>query len=159
MSVSRIRQRENRGLPFVGRDLHPRLDAVQRVDDRQPIEARLFDPIVAGAAGRLEADRPGRFALLADIEEVAARLQRIERPADEIDRAAAPLGAHDEGRAPAVAQDFKPDRAVVEDVSVGPAREFGRRALRARERASRPSGGPWPRMATEAAAMIATAAA
>ena len=63
------------------------------MDDRKAIEARLLDPIVAGASRRLEADRPGRFAVLADVKKMAARLQRIERPAEEIDRAAAALGA------------------------------------------------------------------
>src|SRR5208337_5037981 len=74
------------GLPLVGADLHARLDAVQRVDDREAIEARLFDPIVAGAPRRLEADRPRLRALLAEVEEMAARLQRVERATEEVDR-------------------------------------------------------------------------
>ena len=89
-------------------------NAVQRVDDRETVEAGLLDPIVAGAPRRLEADRPGRAALLAEIEKMAARLQRVERPAEEVDRDAAALGAHDESRAAAVALNFHPDGAVVE---------------------------------------------
>ena len=62
------------------------------MDDREAVEARLLETIVARAPRRLEADRPRRNAVLNDVEEMAAGLQRIERPTDEIDRAAAALG-------------------------------------------------------------------
>ena len=58
----------------IGRDLHARFDPVQRVDDRETVEAWLLDPIVARAPRRFKADRPGRLVLLAHIEEMAARL-------------------------------------------------------------------------------------
>ena len=102
------------------------------------LKRRLFDPIVARAPRRLEADRPGRLAILAEIEEMAARLQRIERAADEVDRDAAALGAH--RRRPRRARragSSSADRAVVEDVSL---------AAAARVRAGAPaSQGPAPR--------------
>src|ERR1700676_3096197 len=61
---------ENGDFLLVGRDFHPRLDAVQRVDDGEAIEAGFFDPIDARAPGRLEADRPRLLALFAQIEEM-----------------------------------------------------------------------------------------
>ena len=120
---------QDRAAPRIGRDLHPRLDPVQRIDDGKTIEARLLDPIVAGAPRRFEADRPRRLAILAHVEEMAARLQRIERAAIEIDRAAAALGPHDEGRAAAVALNLDPDGAVVEDEAIGAPPKLERRAF------------------------------
>src|ERR1700722_13693811 len=58
----------------IGRNLHARFDPIQRVDDREPVEAWLLDPIVASAPRRFKADRPGRHVLLAHIKEMAARL-------------------------------------------------------------------------------------
>src|ERR1700722_13325403 len=58
----------------VGRNLHARFDLIQGVDDRETVEARLLDPIVASAPSRLKADRPRRLVLLAHIKEMAARL-------------------------------------------------------------------------------------
>ncbi len=98
------------------------------MDDGEAVEARLLDPVLAGAAGGLEADRPGRVAVFRHIEEVSARLQRVERPAYEVDAAAAALRAHDEGRAAAVAEELDPDRAVGEDIGSRIAGELGRRA-------------------------------
>src|SRR5271166_3400259 len=121
---------QNCGLLLVGRRLHPRLDAVQRMDDRETIEARLFDSIVSGPSRRLEADRPRRFPLFADIEEMAARLQRIERAADEIDRAASALLPQHGRSAAAITHDFEADSAVVEDVAFGFAAEFARCAIK-----------------------------
>ena len=90
----------------IGRDLHARFDPVQRVDDRETVEAWLLDPIVARAPRWLKADRPGRLVLLAHIEEMAARLKRIERPAKEVDGEAAALRAHNERRASARRVEF-----------------------------------------------------
>src|SRR5271170_4790817 len=113
----------------IGGDFHPRFDPVQRIDDREAIEARLLDPIVASAPRRLEADRPWRLAVFAQVKKMAARLQRIEWAAEKIDRAAAALGAHDEGRAAAVALNLNPDRAVVEDEAIGAPPKLERRAF------------------------------
>ena len=78
---------QHRRLPAIGGNLHPRLDPVHRMDDDEAVEARLLDAVLAGAPRGLEADRPGRFAVLGHIEEVSVRLQRIERAADEVDAA------------------------------------------------------------------------
>ena len=118
----------------IGRDLHARFDPVQRVDDRETVEAWLLDAIVARAPRRFKADRPGRLVLLAHIEEMAARLKRIERPAKKVDCEAAALRAHDESRAPPVALNLEAHRAVVEGIAFRPSREFKRRAIE-----------PWPR--------------
>ena len=119
---------QHRRLSAIGRNLHPRLDPVQRMDDDQTVEARLLDAVFAGAPRRLEADRPRLFAVLGHVEEVSGRLQRIERTADEVDASAAALRAHDEGRAPAVAKDLDADRAVGKHVGSRIAAKLGRRA-------------------------------
>src|SRR5580704_9574303 len=112
----------------IGRDLHARFDPVQRVDDRETVEACLLDAIIAGAPRRFKADRPGRLVLLAHIKEMAARLKRIERPAKEVDGEAAALRAHNKSCAPAVALNLQPHRAIVERIAFRPPREFERRA-------------------------------
>src|ERR1700760_2749221 len=58
----------------IRRDLHARFDPVQRMHDRETGEAGFLDAVVTRAPRRLEADRPGRLAVLAHIEEMPPRL-------------------------------------------------------------------------------------
>ena len=70
----------------IGAEFHRRAQAVDRIADAEAVEADPLDVVVAGAARRRPADRPRRVAVLAEIEEMAALLQRIERAAEEVDR-------------------------------------------------------------------------
>ncbi len=130
----------------VRRGLHGRAHVVKRVGDDEPIEADLFDPVFAGAARGLVADRPRRLALFAQIEEMPARLQRIERTAGEVDGEAAALVGHDVGRAAPVAHEIEADGAVVEGEAV-------RRSFKRRRSAGEGAGAAAPGFSRARAAM------
>ena len=112
----------------IGAELHRRTHAVDRIADAEAVEADPFDLIIAGAPRRRPADRPRRIAVLAQIEEVAALLQRVERPAEKVDRKAAALVAGDISGAAAVAHQFDADRAVLAGKGLRPTDQRRRRA-------------------------------